>query len=227
MTLTAARRTAKSDLQVQRDVLAEINRDFRFKPAEVGVEVDDGVVTLTGTVSSYLKLGQAAELATSVAGVRDVANKLTVELPGTGGRDDTKIAQAVRHALEWDVIVPEERIESIVRDAVVTLKGDVDYWYQRKSAKDAVAHLAGVKSVNDHITIVPSTRTDQDIYDEIKAALYRQLPFDGIDVSVDKGAVTLMGKVDAYRTRREAEQIVWATRGVKDVHDKIAIVGTG
>ena len=50
----------KTDKQIQLDVLADIARDFRFKPAEIGVEVDAGIVTLTGTVSSYPKLGLAA-----------------------------------------------------------------------------------------------------------------------------------------------------------------------
>jgi len=90
MTLTQMR--PKTDKQIQLDVLAEIARDFRFKPAELGVEVDAGVVTLTGTVTSYPKLALAAEIAGSVPGVKDVANKLTVELAPYAVRDDTRIA---------------------------------------------------------------------------------------------------------------------------------------
>ena len=221
MTLIQTR--SKTDRQIQLDVLAEIDRDFRFKPAEVGVEVDGGIVTLTGTVSSYVKLGAAADIAASVPGVRDVANKLTVEISGMPARDDTSIARAVRNALEWDVVVPEDRIESIVRHGIVTLKGTVDYWYQRKSASDAVSRLAGVVSVNDHIVIVPPVRTDYDIHDELKRALVRRFPLEDLDVAVDKGVVTLMGTVPAYRIRRESESVAWATRGVTDVMNKIQL----
>lgn len=219
MMLTKTR--AKTDSELQLDVQAELNRDWRFKPAEIGVEVDGGIVTLTGTVSSYLKIGQAAELVTKVAGVKDVANKLTVTGPYT--LDDTKIAQAVRDALTLDLDVTEERIESVVRDGVVTLTGTVDYWTQREAARDAVAHLSGVRNVNNHIVIVPSVRTDQELFEEIRDAIRRRLPYTDIDVSADKLSVTLMGKVGSYWTRNEAERIAWSTKGVKTVHNKIVV----
>jgi len=218
--ITAAKRT---DRQIQQDVLAELNRDWRFKPAEVGVEVDSGIVTLTGTVSSYLKLGQAAEVAVNVPGVKDVANKLTVELAGTLARDDTGIARAVRDALEWDVVVPDEHIDSIVRAGVVTLSGTVDYWFQRKTAQEAVARLSGVKGVNDHIVIKPPARSDEQMYREIKEALKRRFPFDDIDLAVEKGTAILMGKVPSYYVRREAENVAWSTTGLKDVTNKLEV----
>jgi osmotically-inducible protein OsmY len=220
MTLTQTR--TKTDKQIQLDVLADIERDIRFKPAEIGVEVDRGVVTLTGTVSSYVKLGEAADIASMVPGVKDVANKLTVTLFGAP-RDDTAISHAVRSALEWDVTVPEEKIDTIVRSGVVTLKGTVDYWYQRKAAVDAVSHLLGVVSVNDHIVVAPSVRTDREIHDELKAALVRRFPFEEIDVAVDKGDAILQGTVPTYRMYREAESLTWGTRGVKEVTNKLAI----
>lgn len=221
MTLTKTR--PKTDREIQLDVLAEINRDWRFKPAEIGVEVDHGVVTLTGTVSSYLKLGEAAEVATRVSGVKDVANKLSVELPGWAGRDDTKIAAAVREALTWDATVPEERIESVVRGGVVTLRGAVDHWYQRASAVSAVKRLLGVTSVNDHIVVAPPARTDEQLHLEIKTALTRRFPLEDIDVTVEKGTAILMGTVATYRMRREAEHLAWTTIGVKNVTSKILI----
>ena len=221
MTMTQTR--SKTDKQIQLDVLADIERDLSFKPAEIGVEVDNGIVTLTGTVSSYLKVGAAADIASTVPGVKDVANKLTVALFGVP-RDDTAIARAVRNSLEWDVTVPEEKIESIVRNGVVTLKGTVDYWYQRNAVADAVAHLLDVVSVNNHIVIAPPVRTDTEIHDELKSALLCRFPFEEIDVAVDQGTVILQGRVPAYRIRREAETMTWATRGVKDLTNKLVVI---
>jgi osmotically-inducible protein OsmY len=220
--MTIIQSRTKTDRQIQLDVLAEIDRDFRFKPAEIGVEVDDGIVTLTGTVSSYLKVGEAADITCLVPGVKDVANKLTVTLVGAP-RDDTAIAHAVRNALEWDVTVPEAKIESVVRNGVVTLKGTVDYWYQRKAAADAVSHLLDVISVNNHIVVVPPMRTDTEMHDELKSAFARRFPLEDIDVAVDKGIAILQGTVPTYRVRREAESLTWATRGVKDVTNKLAV----
>jgi osmotically-inducible protein OsmY len=220
MTLTRGR--AKTDQEIQLDILAEIARDFRFKPAELGVEVDGGIVTLTGTVSSFRKIGEAAEIATGVPGVRDVANKLTVNPAGTF-RDDTAIARAVRNALEWDAVVPDDRIDSIVRHGVVTLTGTVGYGFQRTLAADAIANLNGVVFVNNHIRIVPPVRSDADIYDELTAALRRRFPSESLDAIVDAGTVTLMGAVPSYRIRREAEGVTWATHGVLGLTNNIVI----
>jgi osmotically-inducible protein OsmY len=214
---------SKTDRQIQTDVIAEYEHDWRFRPAEIGVEVDDGTVTLTGTVSTYLKLGEAADLAGRVAGVKDVANKLTVALPGSDVHDDTKIAQAVRHALAWDVAVPEERIDSVVRNGIVTLKGEVGYWYQRKSAVNAARRIAGVLNVNDHLVVVPPARRDEHLEGEIKATLARRLPLERIDVVVDAAAVILAGTVPSYWIRKEAEDIAWSTTGVRNVINRLRI----
>lgn len=219
MTLTKI--GVKSDRELQAEVQDELNRDWHFTPAEIGVEVDGGVVTLTGTVSSYFNIGQAADVATRVAGVKDVANKLTVQ--GSVSSDDTKIAQTVRDALMFDADVPETRIDTVVRDGVVTLSGTVDYWSQRKAAHDAVARLSGVRTVNNHIVLGPIVRSDDDIFEEIRTALRRRLPSFDIDVAVVGAGVTLQGKVNSYPTRHDAEQVAWSTRGVKGVLNKIVV----
>lgn len=213
----------KTDKEIQLDVLAEIARDLRFKPAELGVEVDAGVVTLVGTVTSYPKLAAAAEIAGDVPGVKDVANKLTVEIAPYAVRDDTRIAQAVRNALEWDTTVPEERIDSVVRNGAVTLTGTVDFWYERQAAADSVRNLLGVKFVNNHIVIAQRTHGDAAIQEEIKRALLRRFPLHGLDVTVLRGIATLTGEVFSYRNRNDAENIAWNTLGVKDVLNKIQV----
>ena len=213
----------KTDREIQLDILAEIARDARFKPAELGVEVDAGVVTLTGTVTSYPKLAAAAEIAGDVPGVKDVANKLTVEIAPYAVRDDTRIAQAVRNALEWDTTVPEERIDTVVRNGVVTLTGTVDFWYERQAAADTVRNLLGVKSVNNHIVIAQRTHGDAAIQEEIKRALLRRFPLHGLDVAVLRGIATLTGEVFSYRNRNDAENIAWSTSGVRDVLNKIQV----
>ena len=118
--------TVKSDAQIHQDVLRELRWDSRVDETEVGVEVDQGVVTLTGTVASYAEKLAAQEAAHRVTGVLDVANDIRVKMPGSEGRTDTEIAQAVRHALAWNVLVPETRITSTVTDGWVTLDGSVE-----------------------------------------------------------------------------------------------------
>ena len=135
----------KTDTQIHRDVLEELKWDSRVDETEVGVEVEGGVVTLTGTVTSWAKRMAAQEAARRVFGVLDVANDITVKVPGGLTRTDTEIARAVRSALEWDVFVPAETISSTVSEGWVTLDGTVERWSHRDDAERAVRNLTGVK----------------------------------------------------------------------------------
>jgi osmotically-inducible protein OsmY len=146
-----------TDIQLQEQVLNELKWDARVDPADVGVTVDDGVVTLAGTVGSYAERMAANEAAHRVRGVRDVANELEVRLPDILQRTDTEIARAVRWALEWDVLVPDERIQSSVSNGWVTLEGTVDKPTQREDAERAVRNLAGVRGVTNDITNLGAT----------------------------------------------------------------------
>src|SRR5690242_16211778 len=113
------------DPEIQQAVIRELRWDTRVDETDVGVEVDNGVVTLTGTVDTYQKRMAAQQAAHRVSGVLDVANDIRVHIPGTGARTDTEIAQAVRGALEWHTDVPHEHIRSTVMDGQVTLEGHV------------------------------------------------------------------------------------------------------
>jgi osmotically-inducible protein OsmY len=70
-----------------------------------------------------------------------VADDLTVRLPPAGARTDTEIAEAVRHALEWNSLIPHRRIQTTVTHGWVTLTGTVDRWRQRGEAEHAVRRL--------------------------------------------------------------------------------------
>src|SRR5690242_17767431 len=117
--MTRAKPETKSDAQIQQEVLRELNWDTRVEETEIGVIVDNGVVTLTGNVGSYGKKLAALEAAHRVAGVLDVADEVQVVVRGGKTRTDTEIAQAVRNALEWDVMVKAARIRSTVTNGWV------------------------------------------------------------------------------------------------------------
>jgi len=213
----------KTDSQIRQDVIDDIERDWRFKAAELGVEVDQGIVTLTGTVSSYPKLVAAADIAAETAGTKGVANELVVQTPGTPGQNDTDLAAAGRTALKWDVDVPDDRIEVIVRHGAVTLKGSVDYWYQKRSAGDRVMGISGVSAINNHITVVPPRTSDPDIRANIEKAVERRIPLAArhVTVEVKDGIVTLSGSVQFYGDRALAERAAWMTEGVRDVNNRL------
>lgn len=222
MQLVAARKT---DAQIQQDVLRELRWDPRVDETDVGVEVDDGVVTLSGTVDNWARKYAATEAAHRVRGVLDVANDVVVKAPGTGAPTDTDIARAVRNALEWDVFVPDTRIRSTVSNGVVSLDGDVDTWTQREDAEAVVRNLAGVRGVIDVIGVKASPVEPATIRKAIEGALERQAEREARRVSFEiaDGKVAVYGKVRSWAERKAVIGAAKGTRGVRAVEDKLRI----
>lgn len=219
-----ALRFTKDDAELQAEVLAEVARDPRFRPAEIGVEVDSGVVTLTGTVSSYPKLAAAADIAAEIAGVKGVANDLTFEMSSAFVRTDTELVAAVREALRWDIDVPDEKLEVIVRNGRVVLKGTVEYWYERVAAVKAVERLSGVVAVSDQIAIKPRRLADAAVATEIGEAIARRTSgANRIAIDVNVGVVTLRGSALTPHDRFQAERAAWSTKGVRTVINEIEV----
>src|SRR5438093_13166289 len=125
----------RTDVEIQQDVLAALKWEPRVSPNEIGVAVKNSVVTLTGWVDSYMKRWAAEDAAHRVRGVKAVANDIEVRLSTTSERTDADIAGAAVRALEWDAVVPLERVDVTVSKGWVTLKGEVDWQYQREDAE--------------------------------------------------------------------------------------------
>jgi osmotically-inducible protein OsmY len=215
----------KTDSEIQQDVLRELKWDTRVEETDVGVEVDAGVVTLSGTVSSWGKRHAAAEAAHRVGGVLDVANDIVVKTPGTPGRTDTEVAHAVRNALVWDVFVPDTRIRSTVSDGVVTLDGEVEAWTQAEDAEKAVRNLAGVRAVTNLISIKPPAVDGAKVRKSIEAALERQAEREAKRVwfEIDAGVVKIFGTVRSWAEREAVIGAAKGTPGVRRVEDKLQI----
>src|SRR6266850_7113583 len=146
-TATMTRTENWTDEQLQKDVLAELKYEPSVQPNEIGVAVKGGVVTLTGYVDSYIKRWAAEDAAHRVRGVKAVANDIEVKLPMSSERTDADIAAAAVRALEWDVVVPIDKLDVTVSKGWVTLKGEVEWQYQREDAERVVRRLQGVKGV--------------------------------------------------------------------------------
>ena len=213
----------KSDTQIHYDVLDELKWDSRVDETEVGVQVVGGVVTLTGTVTSWAKRVAAQEAARRVIGVLDVANDIEVKVPGGLARTDTEIAQAVRRTLEWDVFVPEQKITSTVTDGWVTLEGTVERWSQREDAQRAVRNLTGVKIVVNKITVTPAKPVTEDVRKAIEQALERRAEREARQIGVDvrDGTVTLTGPVHSWAERKSVLAAARFTPGVRAIEDHL------
>jgi osmotically-inducible protein OsmY len=136
-------------------VVSELSADPAVRGIEIGVAVEDGVVTLTGHVES-LRARIAAERAVKrVEGVRSLANDLLIKEPGE--RTDTDIAREALHRLRNNVSVPGE-VQAVVSDGCITLDGTVSWMYQRVAAENAVRHIRGVKSLSNEIRLRSTPR---------------------------------------------------------------------
>lgn len=208
-----------------KEVLRELKWDTRVEKNEVGVAVEDGVVTLTGAVNSYAKKLAAQEAAHRVFGVLDVANDMQVRIPGSMSRSDTEIAQALRSALEWDVWVPEHRIKSTVSNGWVTLEGDVELMRERNDAERAIRRLAGVRGVTNKIEGRPTRVAADDLREAIEEALERRAEREArrIKVELHDSVVTLSGGVRSWAEKRAILGTVSHAPGVRIVDEHLFV----
>lgn len=214
-----------TDRQIQEYVQDALDWEPSVDAAEIGVSVENGVVALRGEVNSYSERTAAERVTLGVYGVKAVANELEVRLRDGQHRTDTDIAQSVLSALNWNTQVPEDKITVAVSNGWVTLKGRVDWQYQRSTAESVVRDLIGVLGVTNSISVEPHVSA-ADVKTKIEAALKRSAEVDArrINVAVSDGKVTLTGNVHAWFERDEARRAAWSAPGVKTVEDRLAVV---
>lgn len=210
----------KSDKEIQKDVIAELNFDPAVNQAEIGVQVKDGVVTLTGHVSNYSEKWNAETAAQRVAGVKALVIDMDIVLPETSIRSDADIAQSVENILRWKTFLPEDAVKIMIENGWVKLSGEVEWEYQRLLTIDAIRHITGVTGVSDDIKLKPKMGSNT-IKSVIEAALKRRSRdvSKNIEVAVQGGEVTLTGNVLDWSDRDLATHSAWNTPGVSNVKD--------
>jgi osmotically-inducible protein OsmY len=214
----------KTDSELKKDVLNELLWDPLVPEARVGVGVTGGVVTLTGHLDSYAEKVATKRAVDRVSGVGAIAVELDVIPVGIHKRSDTEIAAAIEHALGWSTSVPPNRVKVSVEKGWVTLKGELDWHFQRRAVENIIRPLKGVVGITDNIHLkelaVPANLTHR-----IEDALTRQAAREAkrIEISVDGSVVTLHGKVHSWAERNAAEGATWSAPGVTRVNNELTI----
>ena len=212
------------DTEIRRKVIAELDWYPTIDASAVGVAVKDGVVTLSGSIASYWQKKEAERIVKRVAGVKAVAEDLTIKLPGAAERSDADIAQSVISGLRFNVTVPPDRIQITVENGWVTLEGEVEWQFQQSAAESAVKSVMGVKGVSNSIRIKPRV-TAADVKAKIEGAFARRAHLDAkqIRVEASDSKVILHGSVHSWEEMEQAEQAAWAAPGVTNVENNVII----
>lgn len=214
----------KNDAQIQQDVLDQLKWDPLLNASEIGVSVKNGVVTLSGNVDSYLKKLEAEKQAKKVVGVKAIAEDIQVGVSPSYKRSDTEIAEAAVNAIKWHTSINEQSIKVKVEDGVITLEGEVDWGYQRESAKNAVVNLIGVRSVINNLTL-KQKNAPENLKQKISAAFHRSASIDAnkIQVEVEGNKAILKGKVRSFAEKEDAEDAIWSAPGIFRVENKLEV----
>lgn len=214
----------KTDQQLKKDVIAELEWDPAINAAHVGVAVKDGVVTLTGHLDTYAEKYAIERAVLRVRSVRGIAVELDVKLDPNHRRSDSEIAAAAESALKWHSLIPSDRIRVQVEKGWVTLLGEVNWDYQRREAEKAVRTLTGVVGVSNAITL-KTAAAPADVAKRIRDAMVRHAENESrqLEVSVEGDTVILRGTVDSWTERATASSAAWSAPGVAKVVNELTI----
>lgn len=224
-----------TDEQLQKDVALALAYDPAADSYEVAVDVKAGTVTLNGKVNSFAERALAERVARSIAGVRDVQNKLTVQYAKP--RSDLEIKADVEARLRWDAYVHHDLITVNVQNGNVALEGSVGSDAERSRAFMDAWVMGANKVDSSRLKVepwakTPSTRagkawdvTDAQIENALQAAFLYDPRVASYKVIADatERVVTLHGVVDNLRAKRAAMQDARATTGVTNVINRIRV----
>jgi osmotically-inducible protein OsmY len=214
----------RTDADLKRDVTAELAWDPSVDSTAIGVAVKDGVVTLTGHIDTFAQKHAAARAVRRVTGVKAIALELDVTLAPSHQRSDTDIAISAEHALKWNTLVPADTIRLDVDHGWVTLRGEVDWDFQRRSVEKAIRPLMGVVGISNEITLRIRPLA-ANVSRRIEEALMRQAVREAkhIQVSVEGTTVKLTGKVHSWQERDAAQGVAWTAPGVRAVINELTV----
>ncbi|MFZ0563570.1 MAG: BON domain-containing protein [Terriglobales bacterium] len=230
LSMTAMAATGRYDEQIQQAVSQKIHDAKQF--AAVNSSVDDGIVTLSGTVGLYQDKLNAASKVKKVKDVNGVRNDIAVAGPTV---PDAQLEKKLTKQLAYDRVgYPDNAFNYValsVQDGVVTLSGDAMWDPPKDSALATVARTPGVKDVVDDVKVLPVSRFDDSIRMRTARAIYRDSvlgkyasdPVNPIRIVVDNGHVTLYGTVESAMDKTIAGMRANSVPGAFSVDNQLVV----
>ena len=190
------------DNQIQTTLTQKLASKNQFRDVQSSVE--DGIVTLTGTVDLYQRKLDAAKLARKTASVQGVKNLITVAGPNVSDAQlEQKLALKLRYVRSgYDITFDYFALG--VKDGVVTVEGADRTGVGRDEALADIANMPGVKDVIANISLEPVSQMDDGLRLRAARVIYRDSvlskyaidPARPIRIIVENGHITLYGSVD-------------------------------
>jgi osmotically-inducible protein OsmY len=220
---------AVTDQMIQADIASSLERNADVDRDDITVAVDDGEVTLSGTVDSWLAYTEAEEAARYTVGVEAVNNEIEIEPPEGVAVNDEEIRADIRNQLEWDYRVDENDVRVSVDDGVATLSGTVETYSASEAAEADAWSVTGVVDVENNITVDAETQAEgSTISRSVKNVLEWNSEIEAADIRVTTvgGIVTVEGTVDSYWKKIRAADLAAGVSGVVEVRNRLAVVPT-
>jgi hyperosmotically inducible protein len=230
LSFTAMATTGRYDEQIQQAVSQKIHGTKHLQ--SVNSSVEDGIVTLTGSVNLYQDKLEAANKIKKFDNVTGVRNDIVVA--GATVPDD-QLQKKLTKQIAYDRVGYYDNtfnyIAINVKDGVVTLDGDTVYDVPKDSALAIVARTAGVKDVVNDVSVLPVSRFDDSIRMLTARAIYRDSvlgryasdPAHPIRIVVDNGHVTLYGTVENTMDKTIAGMRANSVPGAFSVENKLIV----
>lgn len=201
--------------------------DSRIDAKRIIVEIDEGTVHLSGTVSSLAALNAAENAVRSIENVKDVQNRIRIQYPGDMPViTDSTVRENVLNAVKMDRNIRSELIKVNVDKGIVTLYGSVDSYWSKVRCPEIISNIPGVLQIINDLTVTPSVDRDDDIVaQQIREALQRMsvINVEYVTIAVQRGVVTLTGKVPHWNAYYSAEYAARNTTGVLDVKNELIL----
>jgi hyperosmotically inducible protein len=230
LSMTAMATTGRYDQQVQQMVSHKLHDAKHLQ--SVNSTVEDGIVTLTGTVGLYQDKLDAAKKIKKLANVTGVRNDIAVA--GETVPDD-QLQQKLAKKLAYDRVGYYDNtfnyLALSVKDGVVTIDGDTVTDVAKDSALAIVTRTPGVKDVVSEVKVLPVSMFDDSIRVRTARAIYRDSvlgryatdPVHPIRIVVDNGHVTLYGTVESAMDKTIAGMRASAVPGAFSVENKLVV----
>ena len=213
-----------NDSDLRQLVIDELEFEPAIDASNIGIAAKDGIVTLSGFVSSYAEKMTAERAVRRVKGVHAIAQEIEIRYATDKEINDDEIALRCVNIINWDTTLPEDKIKVKVERGWVTLTGEVPWHFQRMAAESGVRKITGVTGITNLISIKAHVQAS-DIKKRIEEALKRsaEVEANSIRVVVTDSSVRLEGKVHDWREREIVEKAAWSVPGVMTVDDRMTV----